>query len=96
MNPHGNMSNTYNTWLVMMTIYNLLLWLCMKHKFLMMLLLISGPRQSGNDIDVYLTPIIEDLKIILEEEIEVFDAYCQELSHFKLYYFGQLMISSIR
>jgi len=33
MNPQGNMSNTYNTWLVVLSIYNLPLWLCMKHKY---------------------------------------------------------------
>ena len=36
---------------------------------------ISGPRQSKNDIDIYLVPIIEDLKIMWEEAVEVFNAY---------------------
>ena len=47
----------------------------MKHKFLMLSLLISGPKQSRNDIDVYLTPLIEDLKIIREVGVKVFDAH---------------------
>jgi len=64
INPHGNISSTSSTCLVVLTIYNLPLWLCMKREFLMMSLLISGPRQSENDIDVYLTPIIENLKIM--------------------------------
>ena len=51
----------------------------MKHKFLMMSLLILGPRQPRNDIDVYLTPIIKDLKIMWKEGVKVFDAYCQKL-----------------
>jgi len=72
------MSSTHSTGQVMLTIYNLPPWLCMKRKLLMMSLLISGPRQSKNDIDVYLTPIIEDLKIMWEEGVEVFDAYHQE------------------
>ena len=41
-------------------------------------LLISGSRQPGNDIDVYLTPLIEDLKLLWEVGIEAFDAYQQE------------------
>ena len=41
-------------------------------------LLISGPRQPGNDIDVYLAPLIEDLKLLWEVGIEAFDAYKQE------------------
>ena len=78
MNPHGNMSSTHSTWSVILTVYNLPLWMCMKRKFIMLSLLISGPKQSGNDINVYLTPLIEDLKLIWEEGVKVFDAYRQE------------------
>ena len=41
-------------------------------------LLISGPQQPDNDIDVYLAPLIEDLKILWEVGIEAFDAYKKE------------------
>ena len=41
-------------------------------------LLISGPRQPGNDIDSYLETLIEDLKLLWEVGIEAFDAYQQE------------------
>jgi len=34
---------------------------------------IFGPRQYGNDINVYLSLLIEDLTLLWEEEIEVFD-----------------------
>jgi len=50
----------------------------MKHKFIILSLLISGPRQLKNNIDVYLAPLIEDLKTMWEEGVEVFDAYHQE------------------
>jgi len=36
-------------------------------------MMIAGPRQSGNDIDVYLTPLIEDLKKLWEEGVDVWD-----------------------
>ena len=61
-----------------LTIYNLSPWLCMKRKFMMLSLLISGPRQPGNDAYVYLASFIEDLKIMWEEGVAVFDAYYQE------------------
>jgi NAD-specific glutamate dehydrogenase len=32
----------------------------MKQKFIMMSVLIQGPKQSGNDIDVYLRPLVEE------------------------------------
>ena len=29
--------------------------------------MISGPKQARNDIDVYLKPLIDDLKVLCEE-----------------------------
>ena len=46
----------------MLVTYNLPLWLCMKKENTMLTLLISCPRQLGNDIDVYLQPLLEDLQ----------------------------------
>jgi len=37
--------------------------------------MISVPRQPGNDIDVYLNPLIGDLKFVWDQGLEVFDAY---------------------
>ena len=42
---------------------------------MMMSILISDPIQPGNDIDVYLAPLVEDLKLLCEEGIEVYDAH---------------------
>ncbi|XP_019150567.1 PREDICTED: uncharacterized protein LOC109147363 [Ipomoea nil] len=76
MNPHGNMSSQHSTWPVLLVAYNLPR-LCMKHNYIMLSLLISGPKQPGNDIDVYLSPLVEDLKMLWEESVMVFDAYSQ-------------------
>ncbi|KAL4587375.1 hypothetical protein LXL04_000244 [Taraxacum kok-saghyz] len=35
----------------------------------------DGPKQPGNDIDVYLAPLIEDMKMLWNTGIEVYDAY---------------------
>ena len=35
--------------------------MCMKRKFIMMPVLIQGPKQPGNEIDVYLRPLVEEL-----------------------------------
>jgi hypothetical protein len=48
----------------------------------MLCLLIQGPRQPGNDIDVFLEPVIDDLEILWKEGVETWDAYGQE--NFKL------------
>jgi ssDNA-binding Zn-finger/Zn-ribbon topoisomerase 1 len=75
MNPFGTLSTQYSTWPVLLTIYNLPPWLCMKRRYIMLSLLISGPKQPGNDIDVYLEPLIEDLKLLWDEGVLMFDAY---------------------
>ncbi|XP_057249341.1 uncharacterized protein LOC104883507 [Beta vulgaris subsp. vulgaris] len=36
------------------------------------------PQPHGNDIDIYLQPLIDDLKIMWEKGVEVFDAHRQE------------------
>jgi hypothetical protein len=49
----------------------------------MMPLLISGPVQVGNDIDMYLQPLIDDLLVLWEEEgVRVWDEFQQQ--HFNL------------
>lgn len=64
MNPFSGQSSTYSVWPVILVIYNLPPELCMKRKYMLLSMLISGPKQPGNDIDVYLAPLIEDLKML--------------------------------
>ncbi|XP_052295778.1 uncharacterized protein LOC127901818 [Citrus sinensis] len=75
INPHSTLSTTYSCSPVTLITYNLPPWLCMKRKFMMLSLLISGPKQPGNDIDVYLAPLIEDLKTLWDVGVDVFDGY---------------------
>ena len=75
MNPYGNLSSKHKSWPVLLVIYNLPPWLCMKCKYVMLSLMISGPRQPGNDIDIYLTPLVENLKMLWEEGVDMFDGY---------------------
>ena len=44
MNPFGEMSSGHSTWHVTLCMYNLPPWLCMKRKFIMMPVFISGPK----------------------------------------------------
>nr|GEY74903.1 hypothetical protein [Tanacetum cinerariifolium] len=67
-NLFDNLSQAYNMWLVILTTYNLPPWLCMKESSFMMTLLIPGPKSLGKDIDVYLRPLIEDLKVLRDRK----------------------------
>lgn len=55
-NPFGNMSSSYSIWTVVLVIYNLPPWMCMKDPYMVMSMIILGPKAPGNDIDVYLQP----------------------------------------
>ena len=45
----------------------------------MMSLLIQGPKQPGNNLDVYLRPLVEEfLQLWQEECVRVWDEYKQE------------------
>ena len=50
---------------------------------MMLPMMISGPRHPGNDIDVYLSPLIEDLKKLWDEGFLVFDGFCNETFHLR-------------
>jgi len=76
MNPFGEQSCSHSTWPVTLCIYNLPPWLCMKRKFIMMPVLIQGPKQPGNDIDVYLRPLVEELlELWGEKGVSVWDEH---------------------
>jgi hypothetical protein len=45
----------------------------------MMSMLIQGPKQPGNDIDVYLRPLVEELQLLWSKPgVRVWDEYKQE------------------
>ena len=51
----------------------------MKRKFIMMPVLIQGPKQPGNNIDVYLRPLIEELLQLWNVNgVRVWDEHKQE------------------
>ncbi|RVW28901.1 hypothetical protein CK203_111943 [Vitis vinifera] len=73
-NPFGNMSISHSMWPVVLIPYNLPPWMCMKQTFFMLSLLIPGPTAPGNDIDIYLQPLIDELNDLWEVGVETYDA----------------------
>ncbi|XP_071718785.1 uncharacterized protein [Rutidosis leptorrhynchoides] len=78
INPFEDLSSRHSMWPVLLCIYNLPPWLCMKRKYIMMSLLIQGPKQPGNDIDVYLQQLVDDMIELWTTGIHVYDAYKKE------------------
>ncbi|XP_023752225.2 uncharacterized protein LOC111900576 [Lactuca sativa] len=72
-NPFGNMCNPHSTWPVILTIYNLPPWLCMKESSFVLTFLIPGPKAPGKDMDVFLIPLVEELKHLWNSGIRIKD-----------------------
>ncbi|XP_048494556.1 uncharacterized protein LOC125494787 [Beta vulgaris subsp. vulgaris] len=82
-NPFSNVAKPYSIWLVMLVPYNLPPSMCMKPSSMLLSMLIPGPKGPGDAIDVYLQPLIEELKELWEVGVETYDASKKE--NFKMH-----------
>jgi len=73
-NPFGMLNVSYSCWPVILIPYNLLPWLCLKQSYWMLSMMIPGARSPGVSIDVYLQPLIDELKVLWEEGVKAWDA----------------------
>ena len=73
-NPFGMLNVAYTTWPVILIPYNLPPWLCLKQPFWMMSMLILGPKSPGMNIDVYLQPLVDELKELWVQGVKTWDA----------------------
>ncbi|XP_022040029.1 uncharacterized protein LOC110942563 [Helianthus annuus] len=78
-NPfNGNGPSTHSTWPVILTTYNLPPWLCMRESTFMLTLLIPGPKSPGKDMDIYLRPLVDELKHLWHSGVRTKDATTNE------------------
>ncbi|XP_060215394.1 uncharacterized protein LOC132642147 [Lycium barbarum] len=73
-NPFRTMCISHSTWPIVLMVYNVPSWMSMKQEYCMLSLLISGSRSPENDIDIYLQPLIEELKVLWELGVDTYDA----------------------
>ncbi|XP_057250626.1 uncharacterized protein LOC125497867 [Beta vulgaris subsp. vulgaris] len=76
--PFRNGHIPHSTWPVVLIPYNLPPWLCMKQHSLILSTLIPGPKGPKKNIDVYLQPLIEELKLLWNVGVETYDASRKE------------------
>ena len=69
--PFGYSAKSYSIWPVILTVYNLPPWMCMTRPFMFLTLLIPRKDGPGQNIDVYLRPLIDDLKLLSSEGVEI-------------------------
>ena len=78
-NPFEIMSTSYSTWPVMLVPYNLPPWLCMKRSSMILSLVIPGPTSPGIAIDVYLEPLVEELRELWDVGVQAYNASSKEV-----------------
>ena len=63
---------------MILTMYNIPMWLCQKRKYLLLTILISGPKQPGIDIDVFLEPLMQEMESLWRHGEPMYDAFQKE------------------
>ncbi|XP_054778391.1 uncharacterized protein LOC129286454 [Prosopis cineraria] len=63
-NPFGLGSRPYSCWPVIVTPYNLPPGMYMRHEYMFLTIIILGPSNPKSRIDVFLQPLIDELKIL--------------------------------
>jgi hypothetical protein len=72
LNPFGEKRSTWSTWPIVLLNYNIPPWLTTKKHFIMLSLIILGPKSiTSNNIDIYLEPLVEELKELWETWVHV-------------------------
>jgi len=75
MNSFNERTNDHNTWLVILTMYNIPTLLCQKRRYLLLTILILGPKQVGIDIDVFLEPLMQEMERLWRYGEPMYDAF---------------------
>ena len=63
---------------MILTIYNIPTWLCQKRKYLLLTILISGPKQLGINIDMFLEPLMQEIERLRRHGEPMYDAFRKE------------------
>ena len=62
--PFGQSGKQYSCWPIIMTVYNLPPWLCMKDTSMFLTILVPRPRNPKDKLDVHLHPLIHELNLL--------------------------------
>ncbi|XP_038687458.1 uncharacterized protein LOC119986835 [Tripterygium wilfordii] len=76
--PFGQSGKNYSCWPVILTPYNLPPGMCMKREFMFLTVIIPGPQNPKSRIDVYLQPLIDELKLLWCEGVITYDVAMKE------------------
>ncbi|XP_023632701.1 uncharacterized protein LOC111828600 [Capsella rubella] len=77
-NPFGMSGHNYSLWPVILTPYNLPPEMCMKQEFMFLTILVPGPNHPKRSLDIFLQPLIEELKDLWVNGVEAYDISTKE------------------
>ncbi|XP_056864031.1 uncharacterized protein LOC130511177 [Raphanus sativus] len=80
--PFGMSGRQYSLWPVILTPYNLPPDICMEQEFLFLTILIPGPKHPKRSLDVFLQPLIQELKELSSEGVRTYD--CSTKTNFTM------------
>ncbi|KAL3701019.1 hypothetical protein R1sor_019041 [Riccia sorocarpa] len=78
VSSYGVKSSSHSTWPVVLTNYNVPPWLASKKGFLLLSLIIPGPKKVKN-IDIYLEPLVEELQQLWTGVDDVYDGRTERI-----------------
>ncbi|KAL4573042.1 hypothetical protein LXL04_019835 [Taraxacum kok-saghyz] len=71
--PHGAFGKQYSSWPVIITPYNLPPSMCMKEPYMFLTAVVPGPANPKHRLDVFLQPVIAELKQLWEDGVLTYD-----------------------
>ncbi|XP_049388507.1 uncharacterized protein LOC125852871 [Solanum stenotomum] len=71
--PFGQTGKQYSSWPVIVTPYNLPPWMCMKDPYLFLSVIVPGPKNPKQQLDVFLQPLIAELKNLWNIGVNTYD-----------------------
>ena len=71
--PFGQTGQQYSSWPVIVSPYNLPPWMCMKDEYMFLSIIVPGPRNPKEKLDVFLQPLIAELKHLWEVGVQTYD-----------------------
>jgi hypothetical protein len=78
---------SYSCWPVFLVPYNLPPAMCMKKENIFLTLIVPGPQHPGKNLDVYMEPLYDDLKLLWNEGVRVYDRSVRDTFTLKACYF---------
>ena len=72
-NLFGQSGQQYSLWPVIVTPYNLPPWMCMKDEYMFLSIIVPGPKNLKQKLDVFLQPLSTELKTLWEVGVCTYD-----------------------